>query len=143
MADVAVVGSGPNGLAAAVTMARAGLEVHIYEAESVVGGGVRTLELMRPGHFHDVCSAVHPMALASPFFQAFELSRRIELRTPELSFGSPLDRGRAALAYRSLDRTAVELGRDGVAYRRLMEPLVRRVEQITELTLNQLLRIPR
>jgi phytoene dehydrogenase-like protein len=143
MVDVAVVGSGPNGLAAAVVMARAGLEVHVYEADSVVGGGVRTLELMRPGHFHDVCSAVHPMALASPFFQDFELSRRIELRTPELSFGSPLDGGRAALAYRSLDRTAAELGRDGGAYRRLMEPLVRRVEQVTELTLNQLLRIPR
>lgn len=143
MPDVAVVGSGPNGLAAAVTMARAGLKVHVYEAASTPGGGVRTSELMQPGHLHDICSAVHPMALASPFFQAFELSRRIDLVTPELSFGSPLDGGRAALAYRSLDRTALELGRDGPAYRRMMAPLVRRAAGIADLTLNQLLRIPR
>ena len=77
MPDVAVVGSGPNGLAAAVTMARAGLKVHVYEAAPTPGGGLRTAELMEPGHLHDVCSAVHPMALASPFFRQFELSRRI------------------------------------------------------------------
>jgi phytoene dehydrogenase-like protein len=143
MPDVAVVGSGPNGLAAAVIMARAGLEVHMYEAAPGFGGGLRTAELMRPGHFHDVCSAVHPMALASPFFRSFELSRRIGFVTPDVSFGSPLDGGRAALAYRSLDRTAEALGRDGGAYRRLMAPLVRRVEAVAEFTLNQLLRIPR
>jgi phytoene dehydrogenase-like protein len=143
MPDVAVVGSGPNGLAAAVTMARAGLKVRLYEAAPAPGGGLRTTELMEPGHFHDVCSAVHPMALASPFFRQFELSRRIRLVVPELSYGSPLDGGRAALAYRSLDRTAAGLGRDGGAYRRLMAPLQQRVEGITELTLNQLLRIPR
>jgi phytoene dehydrogenase-like protein len=142
MPDVAVVGSGPNGLAAAVIMARAGLEVHVYEAEATLGGGLRTSEVIEPGHLHDVCSAVHPMALASPFFRSFELSRRIELITPNVSFGSPLDGGRAALAYRSLDRTAAGLGRDGGAYRRLMAPLVRRVEGVTDLTLNQLLRIP-
>ena len=143
MPDVAVVGSGPNGLAAAVTMARAGLKVRLYEAAPTPGGGLRTTELMEPGHFHDVCSAVHPMALASPFFRQFELSRRIRLVVPELSYGSPLDGGRAALAYRSLDRTAAGLGSDGGAYRRLMAPLHQRVEGITELTLNQLLRIPR
>ncbi|WP_427135050.1 phytoene desaturase family protein [Pseudarthrobacter sp. S9] len=143
MPDVAVVGSGPNGLAAAVTMARAGLKVHVYEAAATPGGGLRTSELMEPGHFHDVCSAVHPMALASPFFRQFDLSRRIRLEVPEVSYGSPLDGGRAGLAYRSLDRTAAGLGRDGGAYRRLMAPLVRRVEGITELTLNQLLRVPR
>jgi phytoene dehydrogenase-like protein len=142
MPDVAVVGSGPNGLAAAVTMARAGLKVHVYEAAPTPGGGLRTSELMEPGHFHDVCSAVHPMALASPFFRQFELSRRIALTVPEISYGSPLDGGRAALAYHSLERTAAGLGRDGGAYRRLMAPLVRRVEGITELTLNQLLRVP-
>ena len=75
MADVNVVGAGPNGLAAAVIMARAGLSVEVFEAAQAIGGGTRTAELMQPGHFHDVCSAVHPMALASPFFRAFELSR--------------------------------------------------------------------
>ena len=142
MPDVAVVGSGPNGLAAAVTMARAGLGVHVYEAAETPGGGLRTSELMQPGHLHDVCSAVQPMALVSPFFRAFELSRRIELITPELSFGSPLDGGRAALAYQSLDRTAEGLGPDGAAYRRMMAPLVRRVNGVADFTLNQLLRIP-
>jgi phytoene dehydrogenase-like protein len=143
MPDVAVVGSGPNGLAAAVTMARAGLKVHVYEAADSAGGGLRTTELLEPGHFHDVCSAVHPMALASPFFREFQLSRRIRLAVPEISYGSPLDGGRAALAYRSLARTAAELGRDGPAYRRLMAPLVERAEGVAELTLNQLLRLPK
>jgi phytoene dehydrogenase-like protein len=142
MPDVVVVGSGPNGLAAAVTMARAGLQVHVYEAAGTPGGGLRTSELMQPGHLHDICSAVQPMALASPFFRAFELSRRVDLITPELSFGSPLDGGRAALAYHSLDRTVAGLGRDGPAYRRLMAPLVRRANGIADFTLNQLLRIP-
>lgn len=143
MPDVAVVGAGPNGLAAAAVMARAGLSVEVFEAAPSIGGGTRTSELMQPGHFHDVCSAVHPMALASPFFKAFELARRVELVTPEISYGSPLDGGRVALAYQSLERTAAELGRDGPAYRRLMAPLVRNVDDVTDFTQNQLFRIPR
>src|SRR4029453_17095276 len=113
MADVAVVGSGPNGLAAAVTMARAGLDVHLYEAADAIGGGTRTSELIEPGYLYDVCSAVHPMALASPFFKEFNLSQRIELRVPEVQHGTPLDVGGAALAYQSLERTTMELGVDG------------------------------
>ena len=143
MAEVAVVGSGPNGLAAAAVMARAGLSVEVHEAAETLGGGTRTAELMQPGHLHDICSAVHPMALASPFFRDFELARRIKLVVPELSFGSPLDGGRAALGYHSLERTVQGLGRDGDAYRRLLGPLVDRIDGVMDLTQHPLLRIPR
>lgn len=143
MVDVAVVGSGPNGLAAAVVMARAGLDVHVYEAGATIGGGTRTSELIEPGHFHDVCSAVHPMAVASPFFKDFELAKRVELVVPEVQHGTPLDSGGAAVAYQSLERTALELGNDGAAYRRLLEPLLNRVDGIVDFTSYQLLRVPR
>ncbi|MBP2412718.1 phytoene dehydrogenase-like protein [Arthrobacter stackebrandtii] len=142
MPDVAVVGSGPNGLAAAVTMARAGLSVQLFEAAGTVGGGIRTAELTLPGYRHDVCAAVHPMALASPFFQAFELGRRIELLVPDVSYAHPLDGGRAGIAHRSLDRTVAGLGPDGPAWRRLMEPLLRRLDGIVDFTQDKLLRLP-
>lgn len=140
--DVAVVGSGPNGLAAAVTMARAGLSVCLYERASTLGGGARTAELTLPGFAHDVCSAVHPMALASPFFQAFELNKRVDLDVPDISYGHPLDGGRAGIAYRDLDRTAAQLGADGPAYKKLFESIVRRIAAVTDFTGNQLLRWP-
>ncbi|WP_026551051.1 NAD(P)/FAD-dependent oxidoreductase [Arthrobacter sp. Br18] len=142
MADVEIVGSGPNGLAAGVVMARAGLTVRVHEASGTIGGGSRTLELVEDGHFHDVCSAVHPMALASPFFRAFGLSRRIGFAVPEVSFAHPLDSGRAGVAFRSLDRTVEGLGSDGQAYRRLMEPLMQREEEILAFVLNHVLRLP-
>ena len=82
--DAIVVGAGPNGLAAAVTLARAGLAVRVYEKAATIGGGSRTAELTLPGFRHDVCSAVHPLALASGFFRQFELEKRIELVVPEL-----------------------------------------------------------
>ncbi|NVM99139.1 NAD(P)/FAD-dependent oxidoreductase [Arthrobacter sp. SDTb3-6] len=141
--DVAVVGSGPNGLAAAVTMARAGLSVTVFEAAHTWGGGARTAELTLPGFSHDVCSAVHPMALASPFFRAFGLERRIELLVPEISYGHPLDGGRAGLAYRDLERTVASLGADGPAWRRLMEPLVQRLDGVIDVSLHGLVRVPR
>ncbi|MDQ0029828.1 phytoene desaturase family protein [Arthrobacter bambusae] len=142
MAEVAVVGSGPNGLAAAVVMARAGLAVRVYEAAETFGGGTRTAELLEPGHVYDVCSAVHPMALASRFFRNFELERRVELRLPEVQYGTPLDGGRAALAYRSLERTSFELGADGAAFTRLMGPLVEQLGGVLDVTQNHLLRMP-
>lgn len=143
MVDVAVVGSGPNGLAAAVTMARAGLSVQLFEAADSMGGGTRTAELTLPGFRHDVCAAVHPMAVASPFFKAFELERRIELLVPEISYGHPLDGGRAGIAYRSLDRTVAGLGADGRAWRMLMEPLLRRLDGVINFTQGSLLRLPK
>jgi phytoene dehydrogenase-like protein len=96
-----IVGSGPNGLAAAVTLARAGLSVRVYEANDTAGGSARTLKSELTGALHDVGSAVHPMAVASPFFEAFELSKRVELLYPGISFGHPLSDGRAGLAFSS------------------------------------------
>jgi len=141
--DAVVIGAGPNGLAAAVTLARAGLSVHVYERNERIGGGARTAELTLPGFLHDVCSAVHPMALQSEFFRRFGMEERIELRLPEVQFGHPLDAGRAGLAYQDLDRTVSELGVDGPAYRQLMEPLVRHVDQVSDFATNALLHIPK
>lgn len=141
--DAVVVGSGPNGLAAAVTLARAGLRVQVLERETTAGGGARTTELTLSGFRHDVCSAVHPLALASEFFRGFALERRVSFVTPEASFAQPLDGGRAAVAYRSLPRTAAELGRDGRAYARLVGPLARRADQVAAITGAPLLPVPR
>lgn len=143
MADVAIVGAGPNGLAAGVVMARAGLSVEVFEAQSTLGGGSRTAELIEPDHLHDICSAVHPMALASPFFRAFGLSERVPFVVPELSYANPLDGGRAGLAWRDLGRTALGLGPDGQAWRRLMRPLVQHIDGVVDTGLNPFLRIPR
>lgn len=141
--DVIVVGSGPNGLAAAVTLARAGLRVRVYERADQAGGGASSRELTLPGFLHDVCSAVHPLAFESRFFREFGLARRVEFATPDLSFAQPLDHGRAALAYRDLDRTREGLGVDGAAYDALMRPLVERVEEVAEFTGSPLVRVPR
>lgn len=141
--DAAVVGAGPNGLAAAVTLARAGLTVDVYERNAAPGGGASTREITLPGFRHDLASAVHPMALASPFFRAFELERRIDLRVPEASYGHPLPDGRTGIAWRDLARTAEELGRDGAAYRRLFAPLLRHLDAINDFTTDTLLQIPR
>ena len=140
MTDVSVVGAGPNGLAAAVIMARAGLSVRVFEAGATAGGGSRTKELLEPGHRYDVCSAVHPMALASPFFRRFDLANRIALTVPEISYAHPLDGGDAGLAYRDLERTVAGLGADGPAFRSLMQPLVQRSEDITEFLMSPLFR---
>jgi phytoene dehydrogenase-like protein len=124
--DVIVVGSGPNGLAAAITVAKAGLSVLVIEGAPVPGGGCRTEELTLPGFRHDVCSAVHPLAAASPFFAQLDLAALgVTLRTPKVAFAQPLDDGRAARLAGTVDETAGGLGVDGSSYRRLLETLVR------------------
>ncbi|WP_227980325.1 phytoene desaturase family protein [Nocardia spumae] len=144
MADAVVVGSGPNGLAAAVVLARAGLEVAVFEAAESAGGGSRTAELTLPGFQHDLCAGAHPMASASPFFRAFDLAAHgVELLRPDISYGHPLDGGAAAVAWRDLDRTVDGLGRDGAAWRGLFEPLVRRWDAVVELAMSDLRHPPR
>jgi phytoene dehydrogenase-like protein len=141
--DVVVVGAGPNGLAAALILAAAGLGVQVYEAADTVGGGARTAELTLPGFRHDVCSAVHPMAVASPFFRAMDLAAHgVQLYQPEIAYAHPLDGGRAGLAYRDLDRTADGLGPDGPAWRRLLAPLVERWEDVVDTTMNDFRHVP-
>jgi phytoene dehydrogenase-like protein len=124
--DAIVVGSGPNGLAAAVALARAGHSVRVFEANPTIGGGTRTAELTLPGFHHDVCSAIHPMAVASPFFNELPLAEHgLEWIHPPLPLAHPLDDGSAAFLTRSVDETAESLGADARAYRKLMAPLVR------------------
>lgn len=123
--DAVVVGSGPNGLAAAVILARAGLRVDLCEGAPELGGGLRSKSLFDSEIRHDICSAVHPMAVASRFFREFDLpGRGVEMCQSDIAYGHPLDGGRAGLAYRSLDRTCEVLGADGPRYRKLMRPLV-------------------
>ena len=109
--DVTVVGSGPNGLAAAVLCARAGLMVQVLEAQPTLGGGSRTLpDPEFPSVWHDICSAIHPLALASPFFAEFDLrARGVQLAVPEISYANPLPGRPAVLAYQDLERTCAEL----------------------------------
>lgn len=122
--DVVVIGAGPNGLAAAVVAARAGLTVTVLEAQPTAGGGARTQDLgLAPGIEHDVCSAVHPLALASPFFREFDLAARgVELLVPQASFAHPLDDEPAALAWRDFERTCDDLGEPLTASQRSPVP---------------------
>jgi phytoene dehydrogenase-like protein len=130
--DAVVVGAGPNGLAAAIALARAGRSVRVLEAADTIGGGSRSAELTLPGFVHDVCSAVHPHPLASPFLRELPLAEHgLELVQPELALAHPLDDGTAVAFDRSIEVTAASIGgADGDAYRKLMEPLVRDAEKL-------------
>ncbi len=124
--DAVVVGSGPNGLAAAITLARQGHSVLVAEAGRTVGGGMRSAELTEPGFVHDVCSTVFALAVASPFFRELPLDDfGLDWVFPPIPCAHPLDNGRAALLESSVDRTADSLGADARPWRRLFDPLVR------------------
>jgi phytoene dehydrogenase-like protein len=122
--DAVVVGAGPNGLAAAIELCRAGRSVLVVERAPAVGGGTTTAELTLPGYRHDVCSAIHPLAVGSPFLRTLPLADHgLELIEPEVQAAHPLDGGRAAALHRSLEATAAGLGgRDGEAYADLLRP---------------------
>jgi phytoene dehydrogenase-like protein len=123
--DAIIIGSGPNGLAAAVHLAKHGWKTLVMEAADTIGGGTRTKELTLPGFKHDVCSAVHPMGIASPFFKVLELEQNgLRWIQPAIPLAHPLEGGRAAVLHRSLEQTALELGADASRYVRYFAPLV-------------------
>jgi phytoene dehydrogenase-like protein len=131
--DAIVVGAGPNGLAAAVMLARSGHSVLVLEAKETIGGGARTRELTLPGFRHDICSAIHPMAVVSPFFKALPLEEfGVRWAYSPAAIAHPLDDGSAALMQQSLERTAESLGEDGPAYHRLMAPFVAHADALFE-----------
>lgn len=120
--DATVVGAGPNGLAAAIELARLGRKTLLIEASDHIGGGTRTEELTLPGFHHDICSAIHPSGIASPFFVEIDLD--VDWIHPPIQVAHPLDGGAAALLHRSVEETAIGLGSDAPSYRRLMAPIV-------------------
>ena len=123
--DVVVIGSGPNGLAAAITLQEQGLSVLLLEGKSTIGGGLRTSELTLPGFKHDVCSAIHPMAIGSPFFSKLPLHKHgLEFIYSPLAAAHPFDRGKAAFLSKSIEETAQALGQDESAYLKLLKPVV-------------------
>jgi phytoene dehydrogenase-like protein len=139
-----VVGAGPNGLVAAITLARAGWDVTVFEAAAVPGGGTRTEQLTLPGVLHDVCSAIHPLAVGSPAFREIAASdtpleaHGLEWIQPEVPVAHPLDGGRVALLHRSVDDTGAGLGADARAYRRLFSPFVEAGFDLTDALLSPL-----
>lgn len=142
--DAVIVGSGPNGLAAAVELARRGHKVIVFEAESEIGGGTRTEELTLPGVLHDVCAAVHPLGAASPFFTTLPLADYgLEWLHPEIAFAHPLDDGTAAAIHRSVPETLRALGPDADAYRRTVLPTAERFPVLAPELLGPMIGIPR
>ncbi|RKW70145.1 phytoene desaturase family protein [Galactobacter caseinivorans] len=166
MTSAAVIGSGPNGLAAAVVLARAGVDVTVYEGAGTPGGGLRTVPFGpaaaslqgsagrgtqdRDAQDHgtqnravrDVCSASHPMVLPSPFMKALKITQRVDYVSPEISYAHALRPGHAVAAYRDLERTAQALGPDGEAWKRLLGPLAARVDELISVALNPMVRVP-
>src|SRR3954464_13724590 len=142
--DAVIVGAGPNGLAAAITLARAGVSTLVLEAQETIGGGARTAELTLPGFKHDVCSAIHPMAMVSPFMKSLPLAQfGVEWRTSPAAIAHPLDDGSAASLEAGGEPPAALLGDDGDAYVRLMKPFVDRAEVLFDEILRPIRWLPR
>ena len=142
--DAVVVGSGPNGLAAAIRLAQANLSVLVLEANATLGGGARSAELTLPGFVHDLCSAVHPLGLGSPFFRGLGLEKYgLHWIQPELPLAHPLEGGQAAVLQKSVTATAAALGQDQASYERLMAPLVSNWEALASEFLQPMLHLPR
>ncbi|ADP40520.1 FAD dependent oxidoreductase [Rothia dentocariosa ATCC 17931] len=142
--EAAIVGSGPNGLAAAITLAQQGVKAHVFEASSTPGGGMRSHEQLRSGVIHDMCSAVHPFTSVSPFFTNVDL-RRYGLRfaLPEVDLAHPVDEDRIGVLYRDIDRTAAGLRRDGKIWKATFGPLARNFNKIAQDLLGPVLNIPK
>ncbi len=142
--DAVVVGSGPNGLAAAITLAKNGCSVLVLEANSTIGGAARSAELTRPGFVHDLGSAIHPLAFGSPFFRTLPLQRHgLEWIQPPIALAHPLDGGSAACLRQDLQETNDSLGKDERAWRRLLQPFVRDWEKLSAEFLRPMLHLPR
>ncbi|MGO9524565.1 phytoene desaturase family protein [Mycobacterium sp.] len=144
MTTAVVVGAGPNGLAAAIHLARNGVDVHVLEARDAVGGGARSGELTVPGAVHDHCSAFHPLGVGSPFWKQIGLQRHgLVWKWPEIDCAHPLDDGTAGVLYQSIDRTTAEMGRDATRWRRAIGGLAEGFDALAEDLLRPVLNIPR
>ena len=137
--DAVVVGAGPNGLAAAITLAQAGRSVLVREASATIGGGTRSAELTLPGFVHDICSAIHPLGMGSPFLKTLPLAEYgLQWIQPDLPLAHPLDDGSAVALAQSLDETAASIGRDGRAWKRLVGPVAADWERLAPIILGPL-----
>ncbi len=143
MSDAVVVGSGPNGLAAALCLARAGLAVTVVESEATIGGGTRTSELTVNGVLHDECSAFHPLGVGSPFLSSLGLGEHgLRWRWPEIDLAHPMVSGAAAVLWRDLERTVAHLGVDGGSWRRIYGPLTEGFNGLVDDLLRPVLHVP-
>ncbi|WP_213158445.1 NAD(P)/FAD-dependent oxidoreductase [Parachlamydia sp. AcF125] len=131
--DAIVIGTGPNGFAAAITLAQAGLSVGMFEAKDTIGGGMRSTELTLPGYVHDVCSAIHPLGVGSPFFRSLPLEKHgLKWIFPSAALAHPFDDGTAVTLEPSIEKTSKNLGIDGAAYRRILTDCVKRWDNLID-----------